>query len=65
MSNMDRIVHAESNGKNNTDATGNVDSNVPKMKKANNIHKTHGDHQDHHDTYLNVAEEDKCDHNYS
>ena len=59
MAYVDRVVHAESDGKDNVDAGDDVNSDLPEMKEPNNISEGENHNQDDHDTDLNIAEKEK------
>ena len=65
VTNVDSVVHTEANTENNVDAGDDVNSDVPKVKKANDVGKTDCNHKDDHETDLDVAEEEECDDDHS
>ena len=62
---VDSVVHTEADTEHNVDAGDDVNSDVPKVKKANDVGKTDGNHEDDHETDLDVAEEEECDDDHS
>ena len=65
MTNVDSVVHTEADTEHNVDAGDDVNSDVPKVKKANDVGKTDCNHEDDHETDLDVAEEEECDDDHS
>ena len=62
---VDRVVHAEADTEYDVDAGDDVDSDVPVVKKANDVSETDGDHEDDHETDLDIAEEEERDDDHS
>ena len=56
MTDMDRIVHTETNGEDNVDARDKVDVNSPEVEEANNVSQGHDHVVQHQQTDGEVAE---------
>ena len=57
MANMNRIIHTESNSKDNVNAGDYIDSDVPEVKKSDDIGQSDDNNGENHEANGDICEE--------
>ena len=61
MPDMDRVIHTKPNCKNNVDAWDDIDSDVPEVKKADDIGQGDDDNGENHEADGNIGKKYQSD----
>ena len=61
MANMHRIIHTKSNCKDNVYTWDDVNSDVPEVKKSDDIGQSDDDNSENHEANGDICEEYQCD----
>ena len=65
MADVDTVVNAQADGKDNVDAGDDVDGDVPEVKETDDVGETEGNHEDDHEADLEVTEEEEGDEDHA
>lgn len=65
MTNVDTVVHTQTNRDDNVDARHNINMNIPEVEEASNVHKGNKHHDHDHEAYLNVGKQEKGNTKYA
>jgi len=61
MSDMNRIIHAQSNSEDKVDAGDDVNGDIPEVKKADDIGQSDDNDDENHETDRNISEKYQSD----